>query len=663
MKKIRWGWIALLLWLLALMTAYYRTHGLLSEGFINAAGGALLDVLTVSVMTFVAGGVGKRLLARLDLSLLSRSERAALEGVVGLGVMAWYALVLGLVGLFQGIFLWGSLLIAGGITIFDAIRWQVDMRLGVMDWLPRDWWTRFWAGFVGVAMTTSLLVALTPPHGWDAMSYHLVGPARYLAEGRITAQPDNHFLGFPQGVEVLYGVAMSLFGRDTAAAPLHWWFGALGLLAIGGFMQRWLDETAAFLALALLMSAYSLWLLFGWPYVDLAVMTYGALAFLLAICWREKRETHWLILMGVCAGLALGVKYTAGGLLLALVVYVLLVEPRQIIRNGLIVGASAALVFIPWAIKGLLLYQNPVYPFVFGGLNWDAGRAAVFSSSGGGLLRSAPWQLPILPIAATIFGLEKGPTYSFTVGPWLLTAPLLLIPGWRWLDAREKSLVGDGLRLGVPLLIFWMVMAALSGIGGQIRLMMMGLPVAAVLGAVVFHSLPRWRYQGINTIVRLLLVFSLVIAALDMLRESARMRAAPYLLGIISRDTFLLDNLGTYYNLMQHLETLPEGSEVMMLWEPKSYHCPATLTCTPDILFDHWGRALKNSPDTAEVLHSWRDQGVDYVLVHDQGYQFVIEDLTSPFKAEDPLFPEARDQQMEAVWTDGISYTLYGWKQ
>ena len=136
----------------------------------------------------------------------------------------------------------------------------------------------------------------------------------------------------------------------------------------------------------------------------------------------------------------MGVKYTAGMLAVAALVAIAVWAPRRFLRSAVILGGTAALAFLPWAIKGLGLYHNPVYPFFFIGLGWDATRSQAFGLTGGLLGTSDAWQLPILPLAATIFRVERGAGFSFTSGPWPLTLPLLLIPaGGACLIRRGRS--------------------------------------------------------------------------------------------------------------------------------------------------------------------------------------------------------------------------------
>lgn len=371
--------------------------------------------------------------------------------------------------------------------------------------------------------------------------------------------------------------------------------------------------------------------------------------------------------MGVFGGLALGVKYTAVGLLLGLGVLVLVSAPRQAIRNGLILGGAILVVFLPWAVKGLLLYQNPIYPFVLSGLNWDAGRSYTFSTPGTGLWGSPNvWQLAILPIAATVFGIEKLDQfgYTFTLSPWLLTAPFLLVLGWAWLDDRVRGLARTSLIVGLPMLGFWIVMAASTSIGVQTRLMMMALPAAAVLGSIGFYSLSRWPRKPFNVyfIAQALISLTLIFTVLDVIRDTVRGQSLPYLMGSINRDHYLNANLGIFTAAMRQLADLPPNSTVRLMFEPRAYYCPQTITCIPDILFDHWPRPLRLGKIPDEIFQGWKDAGEDYLLLFNPGYGFSAQD--SRFISENALFPDALDQWMSPIWEDEIGgYTLYEWKQ
>lgn len=109
--------------------------------------------------------------------------------------------------------------------------------------------------FAGVLLIAALIMALAPPFRWDGMTYHLIAPARYLHDGRILTHADNFYLGLSQMFEMLYTLALALFGRDAAAAPIHWGIGVLGMIGVAGLVRRYAGKASAWLALLLLFNA------------------------------------------------------------------------------------------------------------------------------------------------------------------------------------------------------------------------------------------------------------------------------------------------------------------------------------------------------------------------------------------------------------------------
>lgn len=651
-----------------LLTAYYWVHrpfdiqpGSAIPDSALRLGGALLDLFTVGVIFAAAGGLGRLLLSRLDMP--SRAERFALEGGIGLGALALIVLALGLVGLFRGVVFGVGLVAALVLLRHQVIVWLRDGRDLLRSIRLENMTITLAVIFTGVLLVMALIMALTPPTHWDGMTYHLVAPTRYLRDGRILAHPDNYYLGLSQNVEMLYGVAIGLFGRDTTAAPLHWGLGLLGLIGVAGLMRRFAGHAAAWMSILLLLSAYNLWALFGWSYVDLGTLLFGALTMIASVRWRETRGRGWIVLLGVIIGLAMGVKYTTAALGLAVGVYLLRHEPREIVRNGLILGVAAALTFGLWAVKGTVLYGNPVYPFFFNGVNWDAGRAAAFSFADRSLIATGNgWQVPIVPIAATIFGQDNTDGFGFTTGVWLLTAFLLLPLVWRGLDERARQLAKDSLTILLPLIAFWMVTAAWSITGMQTRLMVMSLPAFAVAGSLGFAGLANFPKKplDINWMVRAAFVLTFALGFSEQLQTFTREQSAAYLTGQIALDDFMYTNTGAYYGALQNLATLPAGSQVRLMWEPRTYYCPSTVTCIPDSLFDHWARPQLYGATPQEVFAQFRESGDDYMLFFHSGYDLYLN--VSHHADQDRLFPQMIADYLTPVWTDEVRYTLYTWK-
>lgn len=658
------------------MALYFWGHNLSLENPLRlglfTVGRMVLDLGAVALLASIGAGIGRTILKRIDFATISTPERVAIEGSIGLGIISLICLIMGLAGFFN----WFMWLVIGalGVYCFRSIgAWLIDFR----NSLSREKntpWERFIHSFVLIALLGALLLALAPPFAWDAINYHLVIPRTYLQEGAIRTHFDSHFFGFPQAMEMLNALLMMLTGAGRAPAVLHFYFGVLGLMAVGGIVRRFTSPKASYTAILLLLASFNIWQLFSWSYVDLALMCYSAVALIAIIEWRKSSYEmgRWLALAGVAAGMAAGVKYTAFPLLLALYLFVVVRNARHFIRNTLIFGGFVLIVFAPWMIKGALLYQNPVYPYLFPSPNWDEVRAMNFSESDKGLL-AGDWrsqlQIPLLPFAATIFGNDKVTPYRFTTGLFLLTLPFALLFVWKQLPDEPRKLARDFVPITLVVLVFWAIIASVSGIGGQTRLMIVGAPMVAVLGALAYYGIENWPRRPIDMvfILQASMLLSLFLGLFDYISYFANSRVLEYHIGLISEDEFLGENMGITYGAIDSLETLPPDSTVQMLWESKSYYCPAHVHCIGDFLFDAWARPIRLGTSPEELLQQWRDAGVDYVLVHDvQGEQVEGFSLWLEYHAfayeQNRLFPEVFYPAVQEVWTDGYGYTLYTWR-
>ncbi len=659
----------MLLALVALIFLYFWTHKPQSLAFYLILGGALFDVATVAALTIVAGAIGRASASaltarmRVDLLLLSRAERLALEAALGLGIISSAALLVGMAGGFRAIIFWPLLGLAALLLRRSLRTWLGDCAslAGALwrDIRSQPLWLRALAAMSAVLLALALLHALAPPYAWDGLTYHLVQPKLDLAAGRVLPAPDNFYIGFPKLTETLFAVTMSLFGRDTAAAPVHFAYALLGLLAIGGLARRISGRETSWVAAFLLLGSYEIWLLMGWPYVEMTVLAYGALTVSIATLWRERDQAGWLVFMGLLCGFALGAKYTSGLLIAGLGLYLFAYRPRAVLRNGAVFGLSVAVAFAPWMLRGLLHYGNPVYPYFFDGLNWDSERAEMFNQAGRGLLsRGEAWLLIALPVTATIFGLSESDVFAFVPGPWLLTLPLLLPLAWRWLTERERAFALGGALLLVPIYAFWIIAAAFTGIGMQTRLMIALIPLSALLGALVITAIGRWPQKPVNLhfILCVLIVITFAVNLLDVVHRMTSRGVIDVMTAVTSHEDYLFLQLVTMPHTLERLAALPEGTRVRFMWEPRYYHCPAHINCDSDELFDHWSRAVRDAGSPEAAFAAFRAAGDDYLLFFRLGHQ----NFPSYRPEIDALFPAAVEAALTQVWTtpDG-RYTLY----
>ncbi|MCC6616001.1 MAG: glycosyltransferase family 39 protein [Anaerolineae bacterium] len=669
MKTGQLGWRlpVILIALVGLLVGYYWLHKPIAPQLMLNLLGALLDVVTVSALFAVGGGLGDALLRRLRLVEqidLTPPERLSIAALLGVGLIALYALALGMIGLLNTTTIWGGLLVIAILTRRAFFSWIGSLIKALRGLRPQGNFARFLMWITLILLLLAFLIAIAPPFSWDSLVYHLVGPQRYLEAGRIIPHDDNFYLGMPKNGEMLFTVTMSLFGRDTSPALVHLVFTALALTLTGALARRYADENAGWLAATLVIAAYNVWELAGWSYVDLALMAYGAAVYVLLLRWHGSDDRRVLMLVGALIGLAVGVKYTAIFIAAGAGLLIFIRAPRRVIANGLAVGIPALLLFAPWMLRGQLLYQNPLFPMFGFGLNWDAARSAAFERAGWGDFSDGnAWKYLLLPVTATVLGRNLDEFVSFTHGPFLLTLPLLLPLVWRWLDDETRRAAWGMFIMIVPMWALWTYTGGTQGIGAQTRLAIATLPLAAAMGAIGYYGLTRAPRKPVNLvfIVQAALVMTTALSANEIASKAVERQAVPWLTGNVTADEYLTANLGIHMDAMNHLATLPAGTRVRLLWDLRTYRCPAHIECVPDILLDAWSRPLQSGLTPDEIMLLWQAQGDDYLLVYGDGYRYFTY-IDTWFYDDNLTFPPALRNHLRMVWRDSTGYyRLYTW--
>ncbi len=724
MKRTSLSLTALALaWVTLVLGLYYWVHKPVTPPLAGALGGALLDGAVAGAFVLVGGGVGRGILRRCDLLWGSAPEQIAAAGAVGLPVLSLLLLAVGSLAL-SGWSVAAALVIAGALAGRDALAWARQ----VADWLrtplPRGRWACFLAvlalGLAGLA----LILALLPPGKWDALAYHLAGPQQYVERGRFYAAPHNHFLGFPQIVETLFAGQLALTGRLTGAAVLHWGMGALLLLAVGGRAARLGGAATGWLAAVILLSAQTVWIEMSIPYVDLLPMLLAVVGLGAVERWDEARRKapppgplpgqaregesaalggqvplsssagegdlggeafvsfpglRYVILLGALAGFSIGVKYSALWLVISFGVLLLWRGRGSGWRAALAYAAAyaltALLVFAPWLVRNALYYDNPVYPFVFESAEMDAIRQDWYSQPRSGLIYGdSAWQIPLLPLTATVLGVEGAGTYGTDIGPlFLLLIPLLLLMRGRLTPSERDWLGMAGLVTGA-ILAAWLVSAAFgSYISLQTRLVLYVFGPLAIMAALTLRGLERLPPKPVHLgfVIQALVMLAAVLTGVAALRYAGERRVPLYFSGEKGYERAYLEHaLGWHYATMQRVNELSPGATVRFLWEPRALYCDGVrLHCIPDSLMDGWyyARRTVGQGEPADIAAQWQADGADYLLVYEFGREFEREHAALYDPADWCAWDEFVGGFLDEVWRTGnpggdVQYILYRWR-
>jgi hypothetical protein len=354
----------------ALLAMWFVRHPPLREGVLLAArlftrpdGGKLLGALrslaVLAALNLAAGITGHAAVRRLSTEL-APGLRAIVAIACGFVLIGWAVLLLGGAGLLAPPALAAIL----ALPILAALPWLVK-RAPSWPGRPSRWW---WV--VALALVPALLDAFVPELGWDALTYHLALPERFLREGHVSIDPFSTYSAFPQGTEMLYTLALGLDGAELAKL-LNLEMGLLALAALG-LLAGGVSRRCAVLAVVLLLPDPVLQWELRSAYTDLPVMLYLLLAFAALVQWSRGRSRGLLVLAGVLAGACVGVRLPALAVPVTFALAFALASRRDdrpwaaAARAAAVIGAVAAATFLPWMIRNVALTGNPVTPLLQG---------------------------------------------------------------------------------------------------------------------------------------------------------------------------------------------------------------------------------------------------------------------------------------------------------
>lgn len=635
------------LWFIAVVLAYFAVNKPLEPGsliaLVRLGRTAVGWAATVALANLIGRTQRERLVG------FRAAERLALQVGLGFGALSVVLLGLGALQAYSIRLFWLMVLLplpaglALGWRDLQAAR-RPPPRLGA-PWL-----------FVLAAGAAALLSSQAPAVAWDSLVYHLTGPKLYLGYSGLVHPVDLPYLGFPKTGSMLLMLGLAL-GGDPLAQLLHLTFAGLTLTLLPRLLRPFAPSRGP-LAAALLVGVPSIWLIAGWAYVEWITAFWLIAGFVLVTSDHDDGPAL-AALAGACAGFAVATKYTAVWMVAGLTLVALLRRfgPPQLAAFA--AGAAAAM--LPSLAANALLTGNPLYPFLFDGVSWDAHRAAWFSRFGTGL---APARLLLAPLEATVFGVEGGyylgyPSYGATIGPLLLAlAPLALL---RW--AVKPELRRGSMRdLAVMIAVGgagWIAQLGASQLLVQTRLLFPLFPFLAAAGAIGYETLGQLS-RRVQYVLGGLVTFVLAIALAGYFAQALGRGVPGVVTGSLSTDEYLTDRLAAHYLAMTAVSRLPAGSRVQFLWEPRSYYCDGQVVCEPDALLDAWWHARQHASDAEAIRSRWLEQGTTHLLIYWDGAEAVRQEGFDPLTEADWQQLDHLLDRLPAPEAEiGDSYALY----
>ncbi len=334
---------------------------------------------------------------------------------------------------------------------------------GLVGWIPGGPDRRTSLGLLA-ALVVGAPVWLAPPFFYDSLVYHLGMPWTWLSNGTMAPVPHNLFSHFPLAASVVFLGPVAL-GVPSAAAGLHWAAMVLTVAAAVALARRLgAGRWAWIAAVCTLATWHGPWMagLAAADWFGLLGVTVAA-SEIAGLLGAGEAGRPWVAGLGL--GLALAVKYTAAVPVAAVLLALVLVEPRRW-RAALTAGTVAVLACSFWLVRNVVTTGNPVYPLLWrflGGRGWseslDARYLQAVRPGVGGISEAAlgigrlfdpvhglgPWLWIAVPVALAFILL---PGRRRPAALWVGASAVLMALGWAFTAQLPRFALAMGPLLG-----------------------------------------------------------------------------------------------------------------------------------------------------------------------------------------------------------------------
>ncbi|MBK7689139.1 MAG: hypothetical protein IPP70_03000 [Elusimicrobia bacterium] len=622
-RRFRAGAIAAALWALLAVVAFGLAQGqpplrvsllraLLPPPLAALAGPfhhvpALVGLMLFGLLTV---GLGRAVLRRWRPLCFNFPETIGLSLAIGAGLLSAGVWCLGATGGLNTTGVAAITVLGLGVVAFDWTQHPPPIprfRLGRVDGPT----LLLWALPVAVLGITGLF-ALAPARFYDALVYHLALPKLYLLENRWVPTPTFLFGGFPMHTHALFAWALAL-GDARWAALVHWGFGVGAALLFWGAGERARNRFGGALSSAVFFSTPVVAFALPRAGVDVSTAFYTLAAVVLAgrALDEAPRARHVWLTAGLLVGWTMGIKYT--NVPLGLVFPFLLWRlglPRPSMARFL---AGLTIAFLPWVVKNLVGYGNPVFPFLQG---W--------------------WNPAGFPLDARAMNVDAWgrPWDNVFSGQWLLPFRWLLHPWTISLTGRsEFDFVGPLFLMGLPLLFFVVRDTKARRLG------LLGLG-AAWMAWWPFSGMPRFFLGGLALLAflfgqgvsrlegrraRWVLSLGLLLAATGPLTRGlyglARDIGWEHLAQPQSRDRVLATPAGTYAapahpSMVWINRNAPADARVLVIGDARGYGLERPFRVTSALDVDWFLWVVRKAADGGEIARTLAGEGFTHLLVN-----------------------------------------------
>jgi len=570
------------------------------------------EILFLAFILVDAFFVGRQFLKWLKINFSSQLEGFVFSTAIGLGVIAYSILFLGACGVLYRSVVWVLLVVFFLLFVVNPVRkfgrgFLSNRQERFLCRNPYGFPTYISVAIIVVALFLTVVSAVVPPVYYDILLYHYGAPNIYIQNHKIVYIPEIVHSNFPFTVEMLYTLGL-LIGRETLANLINMTFGILSAMSVWCLTRKYFSKKVALLATAVFSSSASVIELSVLPTVDIALTFFNTLLLLSLLNWLHNREQRWLYIMGVFAGICMGIKYTA--MLLCFGLGFIIIATRMLIdREGklfkkvFIYSLVAFAIFSPWLIKNLYYTGNPVHPGfynLFDGKDWSLEQERKLAE----IARHVPFnfkQFLLLPYNL-LFNYQKEQVAGFLGLVFSIFVPTsLVLP-------KKDRIIKFLILYSLIYFIFW----ALSF--WMIRFLV---PVLGVLSVIVAYTIDRLQnFKRPIKILANICFIGCIIANFFWFTYFNKVTHTIFLRGVsaIEEEEFFETLFPPYFAMEYANEHLPPQSFILFFGETRHSYCRVKYICNTAYNKNPLAGIVKASEDGEEILKGLHRLGITHIL-------------------------------------------------
>jgi hypothetical protein len=224
-----------------------------------------------------------------------------------------------------------------------------------------------------ISMLVMVMNSLTiHPYVTDTLRSYMSLPHIYAEEHMLVNYDGSSYNPYPKNAEMIFTLGFLLLDHNVANfVVLVYMVGSVWLLVLLWKIiipkERRRGPPAIVFYLFLIPSIMAFG--YGNPKVDIFLLFYTILLVYIAIVSIKKESfTPWVVLMGLFAGMLLGIKYTAAISVAAVFLALPILyqgQWKRVVTMWIFGSAIALALFAPWGARNMAVIGNPVAPFLW----------------------------------------------------------------------------------------------------------------------------------------------------------------------------------------------------------------------------------------------------------------------------------------------------------